>query len=69
MTKNKINTAIIGYGFSGSIFFAPFLHLLDGFELIGAVERNSKKIQKDYDYVKSSATTKNVTNIDKSKLS
>lgn len=49
----KINTAIIGYGFSGSIFFAPFLHLHAGFELKGAVERNTKKIKKDYEYVKS----------------
>ncbi|WP_313385508.1 Gfo/Idh/MocA family oxidoreductase [Chishuiella sp.] len=62
MTKNKINTAIIGYGFSGSIFFAPFLHLHDGFELIGAVERNSKKIQKDYDYVKSFDTIDELLN-------
>ncbi|WP_286779310.1 MULTISPECIES: Gfo/Idh/MocA family oxidoreductase [Sphingobacterium] len=51
--NNKINTAIIGYGFSGSIFFAPFLHLHNGFKLCGAVERNTKKIQKDYAYTKS----------------
>ena len=62
MTENKINTAVIGYGFSGSIFFAPFLHLHDGFELIGAVERNTKKIQKDYDYVKSFDTIDELLN-------
>lgn len=50
---DKINTAIIGYGFSGSVFFAPFLHLHEGFQLIGAVERKTKKIQKEYGYVKS----------------
>lgn len=49
----KINTAIIGYGFSGSIFFAPFLHLHQGYELAGTVERNTKKIKTDYEYVKS----------------
>ncbi|TRZ43988.1 Gfo/Idh/MocA family oxidoreductase [Robertkochia solimangrovi] len=49
----KINTVILGYGFSGSIFFAPFLHLHEGFTLKGAWERSEKKIQKDYSYVNS----------------
>jgi len=49
----KINTAIIGYGFMGSSFFAPFLHLHQGYELAGTVERNTKKIKTDYEYVKS----------------
>lgn len=53
MEINKINTAILGYGFSGSVFFAPFLDLHDGFNLVGALERNKKRIQKDYPDVKS----------------
>lgn len=51
MAYKKINTAILGYGFSGSVFFAPFLHLHEGFELKGAWERTKKKIQNDYPYV------------------
>ena len=53
MTKHKITTALLAYGFSGETFFAPFLDLSDDFELKGACERSKKKIQKDYSYVKS----------------
>lgn len=45
---NKINTVILGYGFSGKTFFSPFLHAHEGFELRGAWERSKKNIQKDY---------------------
>lgn len=48
MTENKINTAILGYGFSGSVFFAPFLAIHPGFNLVAALERNKKRIQADY---------------------
>jgi len=53
MENKKINTVILGYGFSGSIFFAPFIHLNPGFELKGALERHTKKIQQVYPYVHS----------------
>ncbi|WP_437917877.1 Gfo/Idh/MocA family oxidoreductase [Sphingobacterium sp. LRF_L2] len=53
MIEKKINTVILGYGFSGSIFFAPFFDLHPAFELHGAVERNRKRIQIDYPQVKS----------------
>lgn len=60
MTDRKINTVILAYGVSGSVFFAPFLHLHEGFELRGAWERTHKKIQKDYPYVKSYASLEEV---------
>lgn len=53
MPDKKINTVILGYGFSGSVFFAPFLDIHKGFELKGAWERSKKKIQKDYSYTHS----------------
>lgn len=64
MTNKTINTAILGYGFSGSIFFAPFLHLHEGFLLKGAWERSKKKIQNDYPYVKSYASLEEIISDD-----
>ena len=48
---NKINTAIIGFGVSGSVFHAPFLHTHNGFELIKIVERHTENSKKIYPYV------------------
>lgn len=44
----KIKTALLSYGMSGSVFHAPFLNLHPGFELAGSWERSKKLIQKDY---------------------
>lgn len=49
----KVKTALLAYGMSGKIFHAPFLALHPGFELSGAWERSSKRIQEDYPEVKS----------------
>jgi scyllo-inositol 2-dehydrogenase (NADP+) len=40
--KKKINTGIIGFGLSGRVFHAPFLHLDPGFKITKIVERNSE---------------------------
>lgn len=53
MDQQPIRTALLGYGFSGSVFFAPFLDLHPGFSLAGALERNTKKFQNDYAYARS----------------
>lgn len=58
--NNQIRTVVLGYGFSGSTFFAPFLDLHPGYELVGALERHTKKIQKDYPYTKSYNTLEDV---------
>lgn len=50
---NKIRTALCSYGMSGRVFHAPFIHLHEGFELIGAWERSSNLIQQDYPHAKS----------------
>ncbi|TZF83557.1 oxidoreductase [Pedobacter sp. BS3] len=60
MSQQKINTVILGYGFSGSVFFAPFLDLHPGFQLIGALERSKKKIQNDYPYTRSYTTLEEI---------
>jgi scyllo-inositol 2-dehydrogenase (NADP+) len=46
-----IQTALLSYGLSGRAFHAPFLTIHPGFQLIGAWERNSHQIQKDYPQV------------------
>ncbi|MEN8120676.1 MAG: oxidoreductase [Bacteroidota bacterium] len=51
MNKNKINTGIIGYGLSGKVFHAPFLHTHTGFNLKKIVERNSTESKKIYPYI------------------
>ncbi len=50
MTANPINTVILGYGIFRFYLFAPFLDLRPGFNLLGALERYTKKTQKDYPY-------------------
>jgi predicted dehydrogenase len=50
---NKIKTALLSYGMSGKVFHAPFLSTHEGFELVGAWERSTKKLQQDYPNAKS----------------
>jgi len=46
----KINTGIIGFGLSGRVFHAPFLHLDTGFNISKIVERNREESRTDYPY-------------------
>ncbi|KHD86642.1 oxidoreductase [Heyndrickxia ginsengihumi] len=43
----KIKTGLIGYGFSGATFHAPFLKALDEFDLIKVLSSNQEKVQND----------------------
>jgi scyllo-inositol 2-dehydrogenase (NADP+) len=45
MIHKKINTAIIGFGFSGSIFHAPFLRINENYNLKCVVSSNPEKVQ------------------------
>ncbi len=42
-----IQTALIGYGFSGSVFHAPFLKSMEEFEAAVVCSSNPKKVKKD----------------------
>lgn len=44
----KLKTALLSYGMSGSVFHAPFIDLHPGFDLAGSWERSKKLIQQDY---------------------
>lgn len=47
----KIQVGLVGYGLSGQVFHAPFLHAHPHFELKKVVERRQTLSQKDYPYV------------------
>ncbi len=51
MNEKTIGTGIIGFGLSGKVFHAPFLHISQGFEIKKIVERHKKESQLIYPYV------------------
>lgn len=48
---NRISTGLVGFGLSGKIFHAPFLHVNKSFELKMVVERHHEESKKIYPYV------------------
>lgn len=56
----NINVALLSFGMSGRVFHAPFLHLHEGFTLMGSWERSQKNIAKAYPYCKSYATMEEI---------
>lgn len=46
-----IKVGLVGFGMSGRVFHAPFLHCLPGFELTAVVERHRNDAQAIYPYV------------------
>ena len=53
---------------SGRVFHAPFIHLHEGFELVGAWERSKKTIQNYYPNTKSYASLEELLNDDSVEL-
>ena len=51
--NQPIRTAICSFGMSGKVFHAPFLHVHQGFQFYGAVERSTKSVHHFYEGVKS----------------
>ena len=52
----RIKTGIAGFGLSGQVFHAPFIHANPGFELTAVVERRTKKAFASYPDVRSVAS-------------
>jgi predicted dehydrogenase len=48
---HPINTGIIGFGLSGKVFHAPFIHAHPGFELSAIVERHARKSKEIYPHI------------------
>lgn len=44
--KAQVNVALVGFGFSGSTFHAPFLNVLEEYNLRYVVSSNSEKVHK-----------------------
>jgi len=51
MPEKAIQTGIIGFGLSGRVFHAPFLHTHHGFEIKKIVERHKTESRSIYPYV------------------
>jgi len=51
MSKKTIQTGIIGFGLSGRVFHAPFLHTHHRFEIKKIVERHKTESESIYPYV------------------
>lgn len=43
-----IEVGIVGYGLSGSVFHAPFIHSMEGFDLKAVVSSKPEKVHKDF---------------------
>ena len=57
LTK-KIRVGIVGFGVSGRVFHAPFLHTMsDMYELRSVVERHTNEAEKIYPYIKTVRST------------
>ena len=51
MAEKIIQVAIVGFGLSGRVFHAPFLHVHPGFNIRKVVERNSSTSKEIYPYI------------------
>ncbi len=52
----KIRVGLVGYGMSGRVFHAPFLHTLPQYQLTAVVERNRNEAEKVYPYLQTERT-------------
>lgn len=60
MAEKIINVGVIGYGLSGRVFHAPFIHTHPGFLLKKIVERSTKESKKKYPYIEIVSDYKNL---------
>ncbi len=49
--ENIIRVGLVGYGMSGRVFHAPFLHTLPQYDLVAVVERSKNEAEKVYPYI------------------
>lgn len=54
--EKTIRVGLVGYGMSGRVFHAPFLHTLPQFELKAVVERHKNEAVKVFPYVETERT-------------
>ena len=66
--EHPIKTAVVGFGLSGKVFHAPFLHTLPGFELSKILQRHSNSSKAIYPYVEVVKDFKNILQDDEIEL-
>ncbi|MBN1338219.1 MAG: Gfo/Idh/MocA family oxidoreductase [Bacteroidales bacterium] len=66
--KKTIRTGIVGFGLSGKVFHAPFLHVHPGFNLTKIVERHTGESKKLYPYSKTVKSFEELLNDDELRL-
>ena len=54
--ENKIGVGLVGYGMSGRVFHAPFLHTMPQYDLLAVVERHKNEAEKVYPYLETVRT-------------
>jgi predicted dehydrogenase len=54
--EKKIRVGLVGYGMSGQVFHAPFLHTSPLYDLVAVVERNQALAVQRYPYVQTERT-------------
>ena len=59
---DQINTALIGFGLSGRVFHAPFIHTHPGFHLSVVLERHLEESKKIYPYTEVVRSFKDILN-------
>ena len=62
MNRKPIGTALLSYGMSGRYFHAPFIRVLEGFSLVGCLQRKPGFFMSDFPQAKSYATLEEVLN-------
>jgi scyllo-inositol 2-dehydrogenase (NADP+) len=60
--EKTIRVGLVGYGMSGQVFHAPFLHTLPQFQLKAVVERNKNEAEKVYPYLETERSIEDLLN-------
>lgn len=58
--SKKIRVGLVGFGMSGRVFHAPFLHTLPQYNLVAVVERHKNEAEKLYPYVETERSLENL---------
>jgi len=60
--EKAIHVGLVGYGMSGRVFHAPFLHTMPQFNLKAVVERNKNEAEKVYPYIETERSIEDLLN-------
>ncbi|WP_416828489.1 oxidoreductase [Ectobacillus polymachus] len=65
---NAIKVGLVGYGFSGATFHAPFLRVLDEFELVKVMSSDAERVSRDIEKVEVVSTIDEILHDDSIEL-